>query len=295
MKLNKSIKILIGLGTFFYLGTPLLAILVWLTSIFSAVLGANNYGGEPTWLFFVFFLVFFPLMLLAGFTSIILIPVYLIHIIKNSQGKDSLRILTAMGLHYLPWLAMPFYFFVYIWPENPPAWALSEEISTAVEPNPEPVLYDPNEYLPEQEIKPEPAITPEPEAAQETEASEPVNATVVSWKKTEEPEPAPEIAAVEEQPGKAEQAMDLQTTDDIAADVSASATLVNQDLTTLPAPDSPETEAVEKPARKSRRKKPAQTETEVPSKTSPDEDSPSNADATMIGRSPVETESGDEA
>ena len=295
MKLNKSIKILIGLGTAFNLLTPLLAILVWLTSIFSAVLGTNNYGGEPTWLIFIFFLVFFPLMLLAGFTSIVLIPIYLIHIIKNSQGKDSYRVLTAIGLHYLPWLAMPFYFFVYIWPENPPVWALSEAVSAAAEPQPEPVFYNPNEDKLEPETLPEPESTPPPEAPQEPDASETVDTTVVSWKTPAEPEPAPETADVEEQSGEAEQAAGAQSADDSEAAEQAGATLVHQNLAASSISETPEVEPAKKPVRKSRRKKSDQPQAEAPAEAESASESTSSPDATIIGHSPLEKESGDEA
>jgi hypothetical protein len=51
------------------------------------------------------------------------------HIIKNKNGLDVLRIILGIGCFYLPYLALPVYYFNYIWPDNYPDWAL-EEVST---------------------------------------------------------------------------------------------------------------------------------------------------------------------
>ena len=272
MKLTKPIKVLIGAATVLNLASPLLGVFVWLTAVLSTALAASNTSSEPTWLVFILFFVFLPLMLLAGLTSLILIPVYLIHIIKNSMGKEIYRILSAIGLHWLPWLAMPFYFLVYIWPENPPAWSLTDSGTTsALEPKeiePESSHFVAQEEKPTPDTSQEPEPTPEPAASEEPEEPElpgSPEATVIHWE-------GPDGSESEAVP-------------------------VLPDLAAMPEPEAPEETAPEeiKPARKSRRKRTTATQSEpVSEETSSEEPAPSS-DATVIGPSPIDKDSSDKA
>jgi hypothetical protein len=49
---------------------------------------------------------------------------YIVHIVKNREGSEVLRILCGLGVYFLPFVAMPVYFFVYVWPEEVASWAL---------------------------------------------------------------------------------------------------------------------------------------------------------------------------
>jgi hypothetical protein len=50
---------------------------------------------------------------------------YLIHVIKNNQALEVLRITLGVGSFYFPFIAMPAYYLIFIWPEQPPSWALA--------------------------------------------------------------------------------------------------------------------------------------------------------------------------
>jgi hypothetical protein len=44
---------------------------------------------------------------------------YVIHEIKNKALTDTIRILFTIGLFFLPYIAMPIYFFAYLWKDAP--------------------------------------------------------------------------------------------------------------------------------------------------------------------------------
>ena len=67
-----------------------------------------------------------PIMMLSSFIQMGVSIFYLIHVILNKEGSDTLRILLGVGVFFLQYIAMPFYYFVYIWPETPPEWAIQE-------------------------------------------------------------------------------------------------------------------------------------------------------------------------
>jgi hypothetical protein len=54
----------------------------------------------------------------------VLIPFYLIHVIKNVTASETFRILLGVGLFFLPFVAMPAYYYLYIWLDQPPVWAI---------------------------------------------------------------------------------------------------------------------------------------------------------------------------
>ncbi len=130
MPLSRFIRALIGLGTGVYVLLPFLF----------AALGLLVTFGVPLWLAFSEWqrgapptLVVFPLFIfgLTAPVQCLLVPlhflltgVYLVHLVKNNVALEVYRILLALGLVFAPVIAMPIYFFLYIWPDTPPAWAL---------------------------------------------------------------------------------------------------------------------------------------------------------------------------
>jgi hypothetical protein len=46
---------------------------------------------------------------------------YVIHEIKNKALNDTYRILFAIGTFLLPYVAMPIYFFAFLWKDQPQA------------------------------------------------------------------------------------------------------------------------------------------------------------------------------
>ena len=129
MKLNKTWKIIIGLLT----AGNIVAPFVYVAVSFSMV-GRFFFMGDPSYLseqeMFQMMQPFFyiiPVMMLASFLQLGLSVFYLIHVILNKEGTDILRILLGIGAFFLPYIAMPFYYFVYIFPETPPEWALTKK------------------------------------------------------------------------------------------------------------------------------------------------------------------------
>jgi len=48
--------------------------------------------------------------------------------VKNKKGSDLLRIILGIGSIFMPYVAMPIYYFIYIWPDITPDWALEKNL-----------------------------------------------------------------------------------------------------------------------------------------------------------------------
>jgi hypothetical protein len=64
-----------------------------------------------------------PVHVCSLFLEVGLLIFYLIHTIKNTGASDAMRIALGLGHLFLPFVAMPVYYCLYIWRENPPEWA----------------------------------------------------------------------------------------------------------------------------------------------------------------------------
>jgi hypothetical protein len=128
MNLSKPIKILVGIATFWY-ALYLLLTLIGILILFGFVFLSLLQGGESVSNLRVLFtrISGFELMLPVHFCSLLLevglLIFYLIHTIKNTKASDSMRIVLGLGHLFLPFIAMPVYYYLYIWRENPPEWA----------------------------------------------------------------------------------------------------------------------------------------------------------------------------
>ncbi|MDX9953820.1 MAG: hypothetical protein RBT75_06985 [Anaerolineae bacterium] len=123
MKLSKLLKVLIGVLTAWVVIAPLLLGGLWLFMFPFMMLSSRSYG-DPGPLFFMLFGIFMFVAMLTTFMRWGMAIFYLTHVILNREGNDAARVLLGVGAFFLPVIAMPFYFFLYIWPEQPPAWAL---------------------------------------------------------------------------------------------------------------------------------------------------------------------------
>ncbi len=122
MKISKPLKIIIGLLTAWVVITPLLFFGAWIFFIFSVAATQNQPSANWVPLFI------FPLIALVIITSIlhvIMQAFYLVHIILNKAGTDVMRAILGVGMIFLAILAMPVYYFIYIFPENPPQWSVN--------------------------------------------------------------------------------------------------------------------------------------------------------------------------
>ena len=128
MNLGRRAKILVGLGTAWIFAYPLLFVGFAFAMTFGATAGAPQESGVFPGLFFG---VFFPLHCLSILVSVGLIAFYLVHIIKNQEASENARIVAALGMVFLPLVAMPLYYYFFIWKEEPPAWGRAEAVGKA--------------------------------------------------------------------------------------------------------------------------------------------------------------------
>ncbi|MBN8579809.1 MAG: hypothetical protein J0L96_03990 [Anaerolineae bacterium] len=123
MKLDKSIKILVGGGTFWVLFYPLLFIIIWFLAIPGVMFSSPS---ESSFSMFSMFDLIFPLHCLTAIMQFALMGFYLFHIIKNTLVSDSIRVVFGIGIFFMPIIAMPVYYYFFVWKDSPPKWALPE-------------------------------------------------------------------------------------------------------------------------------------------------------------------------
>jgi hypothetical protein len=131
MTLSKPVRILVGIMTFWYalyLLLTVLGILILFTFVFLTLLQ----GGESVPNLRVLFTripgleIFLSVHVCGLFLEVGLLIFYLIHTIRNTKASDSLRIVLGLGHLFLPFVAMPVYYYLYIWRDNPPDWAAAK-------------------------------------------------------------------------------------------------------------------------------------------------------------------------
>mgnify|MGYP006921588839 CR=1 FL=1 len=124
MKLNKVWKVIIGLVSLWVVLYPLIVVIGVFAMIPFMAITEGNSSPESIPFAFSGFAFAMGLMMLTSFAQMATSAFYLVHIILNKDGTDWLRALLGVGAFYLPYLALPFYYFVYILPKTPPEWAL---------------------------------------------------------------------------------------------------------------------------------------------------------------------------
>lgn len=123
MPLGRPIKVLVGLVTLLVISLPYvqMAHFFWLLATMPTVA-----GGQPDQAFIInrlssslAYQVPFKLAQLA------LTAFYLVHAIRNASAMQAIRIILGVGSFFLSVVAMPIYYYLYIWRDRPPAWALA--------------------------------------------------------------------------------------------------------------------------------------------------------------------------
>jgi hypothetical protein len=133
MTISKPLKILVGIGTVWYALYLLLAV-VSILLLFGYIVVALTMGGESvanlqTFLRQILTLeLMLPIHACSLFLEVGLLVFYLIHTLKNTKASDALRIVLGLGHLFLPFVAMPVYYYLYIWQENPPEWAAAKQM-----------------------------------------------------------------------------------------------------------------------------------------------------------------------
>jgi hypothetical protein len=136
MKLNKTWKVIIGILTLIAILAPffyVMGVFMVIGESFFLMMGDPSTipSEEEVFLFMKPIFYMMPLMMLGSMLQFAMSIFYLIHVILNKEGTDLLRILLGIGAFFLPYIAMPFYYFVYIFPETPPDWALVKKNEAA--------------------------------------------------------------------------------------------------------------------------------------------------------------------
>jgi hypothetical protein len=124
MRLSKPVKIIIGLLTAWVVISPFLYFGVWFFFIFGIATVNNQVQNNPAFLPAIFFPVFF-LVTCSSIMQIGLQAFYIGHIILNKTGGDVTRVVLGVGIFLFAIIALPVYYFIYIFPDNPPQWALA--------------------------------------------------------------------------------------------------------------------------------------------------------------------------
>ena len=123
MQKNTFLKISLGVGTGLYFLTPWLMLgLVMITMPFFIL--AESYYADATILFMFVMFLFGLICLLAGLLHVILMPVYISLLLRNTTGSLLMRTLLGVGLLFIPCIAAPVYYLTFIVPAQPPAWAV---------------------------------------------------------------------------------------------------------------------------------------------------------------------------
>ena len=125
MDLNKIVRILIGLATAWVTLYPVLFFAAWLTMFQSIAFTPATSRLEPPPFFSAFTLIL-PVHCLTILLYMALIVFYLIHVIRNTNASETIRIILGVGIFFLPFVAMPIYYYLYIGRDQPPIWARKE-------------------------------------------------------------------------------------------------------------------------------------------------------------------------
>lgn len=128
MKLNKPWKIVVGILSLWVVLYPFVVVAAMFAFMLPTMmtLDSNTSADVFPATFVGGFMIFWFLMMCSSFLQMGISIFYLVHIIKNKTGSELLRILCGIGAFFMPTLALPFYYFAFIWPDNPPDWALEK-------------------------------------------------------------------------------------------------------------------------------------------------------------------------
>lgn len=133
MTISKPVKYLLGMATFWYTIYLLLTvtgILLFFGYVFVSLLQGGEYVShlQPLFRRVLSFESMLPIHFCSLFLEVGLLIFYLIHTIKNTKASDAMRIALGLGHLFLPFVAMPVYYYLYIWRESPPEWAAAKQV-----------------------------------------------------------------------------------------------------------------------------------------------------------------------
>jgi hypothetical protein len=131
--MNKALKIIIGLLTAWVVVVPFLTFGAYFGFIFSIISQASQTPYyEPTFPPLLFLIMI--IILCSSFLQVGLQGFYIVHNIVNKTGSDVLRAVLGLGIFFLPFIALPVYYFIYILPKTAPNWALAPTTGQSITP-----------------------------------------------------------------------------------------------------------------------------------------------------------------
>jgi hypothetical protein len=111
--MKKPLKILLGLATVWPFAYMLLFFFVVFSSLFFVTGPGDPESGPP-----LFFLVLFPLHILTMFWITALTVFYMVNVFRNERVDKDKKVLWAVVLFMGNMIAMPIYWYLYIWKEQ---------------------------------------------------------------------------------------------------------------------------------------------------------------------------------
>lgn len=124
MKLSKTWKIIIGILTAIFSVFPFLFVFLTMGIMFTTLGMSEGRNPEPS----AGFMVFFFLIIIGQFAWIFLrlglISFYQAHAIMNESGSQTYRIILSIGNFIIPFISLPIYYFIFVFPDEIPNWAL---------------------------------------------------------------------------------------------------------------------------------------------------------------------------
>jgi hypothetical protein len=129
MILSKPVKILLGIGTAWLTVFPAFFVAAWMLMSIGMMaipfLLRDRFSPAALLLLIIPFVLIFVLEFATIALQMFMLVFYLIHIIKNTVAPESLRIIFGVGNFFMPFISMPIYYYLFIWLDRPPDWALN--------------------------------------------------------------------------------------------------------------------------------------------------------------------------
>lgn len=107
----KTIKVALGIFTFFTIFFPFIIMPIFFLSFLGNPGNAENFPDA-------FPIGFFLATIYYSISQLALQVYYIVLVVKNKQLSDSARIVFVVGIFILPYIALPFYFIAHIWKEG---------------------------------------------------------------------------------------------------------------------------------------------------------------------------------
>jgi hypothetical protein len=128
MKLSQPVKILIGLATLWLVAYPVMFIGFMFLMPYTFMM-----SDSPEFMPFTGFGIIFPLHCLTMIITLSLMVFYLIHVIKNTTASETVRVILGVGIFFMPYIVMTLYYYLFIWRDVPPDWAVGKLAASQTE------------------------------------------------------------------------------------------------------------------------------------------------------------------